>query len=93
MNALSKEIEHMYNKKLIYNRNWFRPFISSQTRSKHRNHPAPCVYFFKENPSHLSYFSVWQMRGSSHLAQNTRSIVPTSNLCRNDQRLKNLVIR
>jgi len=26
-------------------------------------------YFFKENPSHLSYFSVWQMRGSSHLAQ------------------------
>jgi len=25
--------------------------------------------FFKENPSHLSYFSVGQMRGSSHLAQ------------------------
>jgi len=25
--------------------------------------------FFKENSSHLSYFSVWQMRGSSHLAQ------------------------
>ena len=25
--------------------------------------------FFKENPSHLSYFSVGKMRGSSHLAQ------------------------
>ena len=27
------------------------------------------VKFFKENPTHLSYFSVWQKRGSSHLAQ------------------------
>jgi len=34
MHALSKEIEHMIciNKILIYNRKWFRPFISSQTR-------------------------------------------------------------
>jgi len=38
MHALSKEIEHNYvfiNKILIYNRKLFRPFISSQTRSKH----------------------------------------------------------
>jgi len=27
------------------------------------------IQFFKENPSHLSYFSVGKMCGSSHLAQ------------------------
>ena len=45
--------------------------------------------FFKENPSHLGYFFLGQTRCSSYLAKKARSIIPTSNLCRNIQRPKN----
>ena len=61
-----KKLNTCINKILIYNRKWFRPFISSQTSSKHHNYQATmCVLCLQWRHLFSAVERIWQGRSKS----------------------------